>query len=248
MLQSRLLKRLRALHIPSFEKYYDYVFSDQEGKKELTNFLDVVTTNKTDFFREPRHFDYLVNTALPELLAKRSQDAGNTFRFWSSASSTGEEPYTLAMVLTEFFQQNNGFDFSILGTDISTRVLEHGRNAIYDQEKVEPVPLAMKRQYLMRSKEKNSRLVRIVPELRHMVSFKHLNLMDDDYGINQIMDVIFCRNVIIYFDRPTQEKVLNKLCRQLRPGGYVFMGHSETLNGLNVPLTQVAATIYRKLK
>jgi chemotaxis protein methyltransferase CheR len=246
MLQSRLLKRLRTLGKTSYREYYDYVFSSQGLNGELVNLIDVITTNKTDFFREPKHFDYLFQTVLPELINSRGAGVRRKVRIWSAGCSTGEEPYTLAMVLSEYAAACRGFQFTILATDISARVLEAAKIAIYDHQKAAPIPMALRKRYLLQSKDKSKRQVRIVSELRSTVHFQRLNFMDSDFGLRDTMDIIFCRNVIIYFDRPTQERVLNRLCRHLNPGGYMFMGHSETLNGLKVPLIQVAPTIYRR--
>ncbi|MCP4108461.1 MAG: protein-glutamate O-methyltransferase [Desulfobacteraceae bacterium] len=243
MLQARLQKRLRKLGIKTFEEYYDYVFSPAGVEKELANMIDVITTNKTDFFREPQHFDYLVQTVLPELISTRGMK--KKAMVWSAGCSSGEEVYTLAMVLSEFSYKFPGFQYSILGTDISTKVLKEAVVGIYDHEKVEPVPLTLRKKYLLRSKDKEKQLVRIAPELRSLVSFRRVNFMENDLGIREAVDIIFCRNVLIYFDRPTQEKVLNRLCRYLKPGGYMFMGHSETLSGLNVSLIPACSTVYK---
>ncbi len=248
MLQSRLQKRLRILGFDRFEPYLDFVFSPEGRKQELVTLIDSVTTNKTDFFREPKHFDFLTESALPELIRRRPAGRSKPAAIWSAGCSTGEEPYTIAMVLSEFASQLPGFDFSILATDLSSRVLEIARQAIYDEERVVPVAEPLKKKYLLRSRDRAKGLVRVVPELRRRVRFQRLNFMHRDFGIRTVMDVIFCRNVIIYFDRPTQEQVLNRLCSHLAPGGYVFMGHSETLNGLDVPLVPVATTVYRKAK
>jgi chemotaxis protein methyltransferase CheR len=246
MLQSRLLKRLRVSGKKTYEEYYEYVFSPQGASQELAHMIDVITTNKTEFFREPKHFDFLVQTALPELIRAYGTGIRQTAKIWSAGCSTGQEPYTLAMVLSEFASGYPGFDYLILGTDISTRVLEVAKLAIYDHEHVAPVDMALRKKYLLHSRDRSKRTVRIVPELRSRVRFRRLNFIDSDFGLREVMDIIFCRNVLIYFDRPTQEKVLNRLCRHLKPGGYVFMGHSETLNGLDVPLVSAGPTIYRK--
>ncbi|MHB9099219.1 MAG: CheR family methyltransferase [Syntrophales bacterium] len=248
MIEARFQKRLRHLGMTSFNEYCAYLFSPEGLEHELHHMIDTVTTNKTDFFREPSHFEFLVNTVLPEMTASRGAGAGKKLTFWSAGCSTGEEPYTLAMVINEFAQQcpNLGFSWSILATDISTKVLEKARQAVFDRERVIPVPDPLKRKYLLKSKDRNKGLVRIVPELRQMVDFRRLNFMDNDFGFRQKIDIIFCRNVIIYFDRPTQTRLLNKFCRQMVPGGYLFMGHSETLHGLDVPLIQVIPTVYRK--
>lgn len=246
MLEARLQKRLRTLGIGSFQDYADYLFSNDGAGPELVHLIDVVTTNKTDFFREPAHFDYLVNTALPGLATSRGTGFRKGLSLWSAGCSSGEEPYTLAMVLSEFAEQNQGFSYNILASDICTTVLDKAKTAIYLEERVEPVSLPFKRKYLLRGKDRQAGLVRIVPELRNRIRFRRLNFMDDDFGFREPFDIIFCRNVIIYFDKRTQERLINKFCRHLIPGGYLFMGHSETLSGLDVPLVQVASTIYRK--
>ena len=205
--------------------------------------INVVTTNKTDFFREPRHFDFLMQSALPELM--RLCGSG-TRSIWSAGCSTGEEPYTLAMVLSEFASRNAGFNFSLLATDISTSVLDRAVRGVYKEEKVEAVPLEFRKKYFMRSKDRGKGLVRVAPEVRLLVKFRRLNFLDHDFGLRELQDIIFCRNVIIYFDRPTQEKVLGRLCQHLIPGGYLFMGHSETLSSLDLPLVSVGPMVYRK--
>jgi len=243
MLEARLKKRLRALGIDSYEEYCDYLFSPEGMAMERVSMINVVTTNKTDFFREPKHFEYLVQNALPELI--RLYGTG-TKRIWSAGCATGEEPYTLAMVLSEYMIRNMGFHFSILATDISTAVLEKAIKGIYKEERVEAVPMELKRKYLRKSKDRSKKLVRVAPELRSLVSFRRLNFIDHDFGMRELQDIIFCRNVIIYFERHTQEKVLWRLYQHLIPGGYLFMGHSETLNSLDLPLVSVGPMIYRK--
>ena len=246
MLQSRLQKRLRVLSMESYDDYYDYVFSVQGREAELSHMIDAVTTNKTDFFREPKHFEYLVRTALPALLQAQSVGCPGVLRFWSAGCSTGAEPYTLAMVLSEFAARCAGFQYGIIATDISQRVLEEARAGIYTEEMVSPIPLILRKKYLLRSKNPRENVVRINAEIRSRVRFGRLNFMEENFRLQQDVDVIFCRNVLIYFDRATQEQVVNRLCRHLHTGGYLFLGHSETLNGLNVPLTQVYPTIYRR--
>jgi chemotaxis protein methyltransferase CheR len=212
-------------------------------KKEIVPLIDVVTTNKTDFFREPQHFDFLAGKALPEMAARN----GNQLLIWSAGCSTGEEPYTLAMVLSEYAETHPGFRFRILATDISTAVLAKAEKGVYTEEVISPVPAALKRKYFMRSRDRDSNRVRVVPELRQLVEFRRLNFMEDDYGLAEKADAIFCRNVIIYFDRPTQERILNKLSHHLVPRGYMFVGHAETLHDMNLPLAPVAPALYRRL-
>ena len=246
MLQSRLMKRLRFLGLTSYEDYYTYLFSDEGMQCELPFFVNQVTTNKTDFFREPSHYDYLVEHALPDLLKQYSFNTHRPLRLWSSACSTGEEPYTLSMVLSEFKESHKPFDFSILGTDISTSVLMHGVEGVYNEDRIQPVPLPFRKKYLLRSKDHQKRLVRIARELRAKVTFQQLNLIAQSYDIKERQDIIFCRNVMIYFDRVTQEAVLLNLCNNLSLKGYIFMGHSESLSGFRLPIEQVATSIYRK--
>jgi chemotaxis protein methyltransferase CheR len=247
MLQSRLQKRLRLLGIDSYAAYCDYVFSPAGVETELNHMIDAVTTNKTDFFRESKHFDSLVAVVLPKLL-EAGAAGSDRFNFWSAGCSTGAEPFSLAMVLSEFAAAHCRFRFSILATDISGRVLEEAKEGIYSEAAVAPVPLPLRKKYLLRNKNPQKGVVRITPELRTRVQFGRLNFMAADFGLPRVMDVIFCRNVLIYFDRNTQEQVVNRMCRYLRAGGYLFVGHSETLNGLKVPLTQVRPTIYRKME
>lgn len=248
MLECRLQKRLRRLGLHSYTEYCDYLFSNTGLESEMVHMIDMVTTNKTDFFREPSHFDYLVQKALPELTRSRGAGITRPLVIWSAGCSTGEEPYTLTMVLSEFSERypGLGLQFLILATDISSRVLEVAKRGIYDEERVSPIPMELRRKYLQRGKDKNKGLVRIVPELRRLVRYRRLNFMEGDFGMREPLDIIFCRNVIIYFDKETQEKLLIRFCRHLAPGGYMFIGHSESLSGLELPLAQAAPTIYRK--
>jgi chemotaxis protein methyltransferase CheR len=168
------------------------------------------------------------------------------FRFWSAGCSTGAEPYTLAMLLSEFAEKHGAFRYTVLGTDISQKVLKEAIQGVYEAQMAAPIPQDLRKKYLLRSKDRRKSVVRVAPEIRAVVKFRQLNFMDEDYGLRQSMDIVFCRNVLIYFDRPTQERVINRICHHLLPGGYLFIGHSETLNGLDIPLTQVKATIYRR--
>lgn len=246
MLAGRLAKRLRALGLASYREYCDYLF-EGDGSNELIHLFDVVTTNKTDFFREPSHFDYLTGTVLGELSRRTGAGKRRPLLLWSAGCATGEEPYTLTMVLREHCAAvGDDFSFAITATDISTRALETARRAIYPHERVVPVPPRLRNKYLLRSRDRGSDLVRVVPENRQLVSFQRLNFMDEQFDLPKPFDVIFCRNVIIYFDKETQERLVHKFCRHLQPGGYLFLGHSESLHGLNVPLTPVAPTVYRR--
>jgi chemotaxis protein methyltransferase CheR len=245
MLQSRLQRRLRQVGLTSLEQYQNHLFNLPKGADEWTEFINLVTTNKTDFFREPRHFDILAQTTLPGI--GRRAPSPWLVKVWCAGCSTGEEPYTLAMVLAEFQKGHPDFDFSILATDISTRVLEHAQNAIYDEDRITPIPAELQRRYLMRSRDRLHPRVRIVPELRNKVRFGRLNFMSAEYGLNEHFDVIFFRNVMIYFDKATQLAVLRKLCQHLKTGGGLFVGHSESLVGFDLPIRSIAASAFVKV-
>lgn len=249
MIEARLQRRLKKLGLKTYVDYCDYLFSPKGLEEELAFMIDEVTTNKTDFFREPAHFRFLTDRALPELMKKYGSVAGKSLNIWSAGCSSGEEPYTLAMVLKEFGERlrQSEFRFLILATDVSGAVLNKAEMAVYEEERVEPVPSEYRRKYFLRSKDASRGVVRVVPELRKHVKFRRLNFMDDDFGFKESQDIIFCRNVIIYFDRPTQERLLNRFCRSLSKGGYIFMGHSETLFGMDLPLVPVVPTVYKRV-
>lgn len=243
MLESRLQKRLRALGIETFSAYIDFVFSPEGRRDEIIHMIDAVTTNKTDFFREADHFEYLSGRILP----RASEEAqGRPLLFWSAGCSTGEEPYTLAMVLEEARERLPKLSYRIFASDLSTQVLDRAKTAVYESEKTDPIPLALKRKYLLKSKDPSAALVRVKPELRAKVSFARINLMDEAYPIKESFDVVFCRNVIIYFERKIQERILTKISSHIRPGGWLILGHSETLTGMDVPVKGVAPTIYQR--
>lgn len=244
MLESRLQKRLAALQMTSFKDYCDYLFSQQGQREEVVHMIDPVTTNKTDFFREPAHFDFLQAYVLPEFI---NNYPGRQLKIWSAGCSSGEEPYTLAMVLKEFAESKRVIDYSIFATDLSTRILNKAINAVYNEERIEAIPLSLKKKYFLKSKDSSKRTVRVVSPIRSKVNFGRLNFMDGQYEVQRDFDIIFCRNVIIYFDKQTQEKVINKLCVHLKRGGYFFLGHSESITNMSVPLQQIKPTIFRKI-
>jgi chemotaxis protein methyltransferase CheR len=243
MLEGRIKRRLKVLNLVSYRQYCDYLFDGNGRKAEVVPLIDVVTTNKTDFFREPRHFEFLAREVLPELMGHT--DARGAM-FWSAGCSTGEEAYTLGIVLSEFAQTHPGFRFHILASDISTVVLDKAELGVYAEETASAVPLALRRKYFLRGRDPQSCRVRVVPDLRRLIEFRRLNLMDPDYGLDRKVDVIFFRNVMIYFDRPTQQQILKKLCMRLAPGGHLFVGHAETLHDLDLPLVPIAPSLYRR--
>ncbi|MBC17885.1 Chemotaxis protein methyltransferase [Pseudodesulfovibrio profundus] len=243
LLQSRFQKRLRALGLQSYEEYCEYVFSEKGRAEERRHLIDVVTTNTTHFFREPKHWDIMNNIVLPEVW-RRGIGNGQPLKMWSAGCSSGEEPYTLCMILSEFANRNKGFDYTVLATDISTEILQKAKRAIYSMEKADEIPMEMKKKYLLKSK--NKPLIKIDASLRNKVRFQQLNFMEN-FKLQEMQDIIFCRNVVIYFDRDTQVVLFNKFCNNLKQGGYLFIGHSESLSGMRLPLKQVAPTVFQRL-
>ena len=239
LLVSRLSKRLRTLELDSFQEYYDMV-SGQTESDEFTLLLDLVSTNKTDFFREPKHFDFLREQIMPTLQSSRR------IRVWSSASSSGEEPYTIAMTLYDSGPDPDRWDFKILASDISTRVLARAASGVYEEERVRELPPDVVTRHFLRGKGERAGMIKVKPHLTQMVRYRRINLMDENFPIKAPLDLIFCRNVMIYFDRPTQAQLVNKFYRYLKPGGYLFIGHSESLQRLDQPFKAIAPTIYQK--
>jgi chemotaxis protein methyltransferase CheR len=245
MVEGRLRRRVRALDLADLNDYARHFFDRGHLEEELPHLIDCVTTNKTDFFREPSHFEFLRNVAVPALLKLHANRTAN-LKIWSSACSTGAEAYTIAMVLQELSEQRRDFRFSILGTDISTDVLREAKSAIYPTAFIEPVPAALRQRYVLVAKQAGRGVARIAPELRSLTRFERLNLMDPHYPVDQDVDVIFCRNVLIYFDKPTQQAVVERLASHLRPGGYLLLGHSESMAGGGVAgISQIVPTVFQ---
>jgi chemotaxis protein methyltransferase CheR len=243
MLEGRLRRRVAALGLPSLNAYCDYFFEEGECDAELVHLIDVATTNKTDFFREPAHFDFMTRTALPAL----AEAGRRQVKLWSAAASVGAEAYTLAMVMEEFRRCAHGPDYSILATDICTEVLAQGTSGRFPKAMIDPVPMDLRRRYLLQSRDPRADEVRVTPALRSKIGFARLNLMDSAYPVGDDMDFIFCRNILIYFDKLTQERVLARLCDHLRPGGYLVLGHSESAVGVALPVTAVVNTIFQRV-
>lgn len=249
LLEGRLAKRLRALGFNSYEEYADFLFSKDGEARELGHFISVISTNKTDFFREANHFVLLVSNVLPELMSIHEKIYQSTLKVWSAGCSSGEEPYTLAMVIDNYLSSSeySHYSFEVYATDISQSVLDTAVNAVYPQEKsASVISEEFKKKYLMHSKDPAKGLVKLVPELRRKVRFGLLNLMEPSFPMPYDMDIIFCRNVLIYFSRENQKSIIQKLMKHLRHGGFLFLGHSESITGLNLDLITIAPTIYRK--
>lgn len=242
MLESRLNKKVRSMGLPSYKDFLDLIFAGHDDSHDLRQVIDLITTNKTDFFREPVHFQFLTG----QFLTSHVNDGNRrSLKIWSAGCSTGEEPYSIIMTLEEFKKQRPDLTYSILASDLSTRVIQAAHHGIYDVEKTAPIPLDLKRRYFLRSTS-NPLLVRIKPEYRKKLQFRRINFMDDNFGLPKAdLDIIFCRNVLIYFDKATQERVIRKFCAHLKPGGILFLGHSESIIGMDLPLIQVRPTIYK---
>ena len=243
LLQCRLQKRLKSLNHNNFKEYVDYVFSTQGLQEEVSQMIDAVSTNKTDFFREPVHFDFLLESGIKDYIERSGK---NKLSIWSAGCSSGEEPYTISMVMKEFSAYNRLIDFNILATDISDSVLQHAVTGIYAEEKTRIIPFDYKKKYLLKGKNGYSNKVRMSPELRSKIDFRKYNLLTTDYTPLGKFDIIFCRNVLIYFERDIQHRLLNQFCKSLNNGGYLFLGHSESITGYTLPLKHIRPTIFFK--
>ena len=244
LVDSRLAKRIRELGLDSFAAYYHHVVDDWDGE-ELIQMLDRISTNETHFFREPRQFEFLGNRIVADWAAEAA--AGTRSRrivVWSAGCSTGEEPYSLAMTLREHFPLSAGWEIEILATDLSTRVLDCARAAIWPIAKAEEVPPKYLKSFMLRGIGAQAGKMKITPEIRSMVRFERLNLNDDDYPLSGRFDLILCRNVLIYFDAPSRLRVIRRLLNHLAPAGYLFVGHAESLNGITDQVSPVMPTVY----
>ncbi|MCE1188877.1 MAG: protein-glutamate O-methyltransferase CheR [Ignavibacteria bacterium] len=246
MIQGRLMPRVRQLSLTSFDEYFALLFSESNNGAELVHAIDVLTTNKTFFFREPYHFATMTELALPEL-RKMGYGKQLPLAAWSAGCSSGEEAYTMAIQIEEF-SVKDPVNYRIYATDISTKMLNKAKGGIYSQDEIPEVPQDILRRYFLRSKNRTTNQVRVIPELRAKISFGIYNLMDDVRPFPELVQIIFCRNVLIYFDKETQFKVLSRLVQQLCVGGYLFHGHSESVIGMDLPLERVETTVYRKVK
>ena len=244
LVNARLGKRLRATHLTSVRDYCELLQGPQR-EDELSHLIDAISTNHTFFFRENSHFDYVRTHVVPEMLQRQRTERWSRFYAWSAACSSGEEPYSLAITLSEALQGSN-WPWQIECTDISYRILEKAQAAIYKQEVVAKMPPAYAQTYFQRGIGPQEGNFRVKAELRQHVRFKQLNLLEGTVPFQDLFQVIFCRNVMIYFDRPTQEELVNKLARRLVPGGYLMVGHSESLTGIKHPLQLVRPAIYRR--
>lgn len=241
---ARLAKRIRKGGFASFKDYCDYVMEDKSGE-EVVRLLDCISTNLTYFFREPKHFDFLAQSALGEILERKSRTRDRELRLWSAGCASGEEPYSLAVTIMEALGSLDRLKVTIYATDISTRALRTAVAGVYTDERVANIPLALKRRYFQKGQNSWEGHFRVKRHIREMIRFSRLNLMEP-FPFDTALDVIFCRNVMIYFDRYTQEQLVGKFYAHLAGGGYLFVGHSESLTGVKRSFRYVMPSVYLK--
>ncbi len=240
---ARLSRRLRALNLSSFTEYYDFLTSSEDSQTELVHLINRITTNKTDFFREKHHFDFLSNELFPVIIGAAEKSGQKRLRIWSAGCSSGEEPYTLAMTVHNSFKNLRGWDIKILATDLDTDILSRAAAGVYPTQTVAPIPPEYLRSYFRQTREGYE----VVPELKNMIAFRKLNFMSPSFPMKRPFDIIFCRNVIIYFDAETKATLMGKFHHHLKDNGYMFIGHSESLMGMKDKFKYMKNTIYQKI-
>ena len=246
MVESRLRKRFRQVGENSFSAYCRHLFDEGGLEDEMVHIIDAITTNKTDFFREVEHLVLMERHLVPELLQRRRQERP-TLKIWSAASSNGAEAYSIAMILQDMIDRGHRFRHAILGTDISTAVLQTAREAIYPVAAIEPVPQRLAERYVLRGRSPDrGDQVRIVPAIRKRVLFERMNLMDATYPYDRDVDIVFLRNVLIYFNKVDQEAVVARLLGHVRPGGFLIVGHSESMVVREGSVRQIASGVFQK--
>jgi len=245
LIVGRLAKRLRELGLKRFEDYYHKI--QESGPDEVQILLNLISTNETHFFREPRHFDLLWQVIFPEWKA-----AGETavrpkkIRVWSAACSTGEEPYSLAMILLDYFPFASGWEIEIVATDISTQVLDQARQGIWALEKKKEIPEKYLKAFMLKGSGSQEGKIKADPEIRSLIHFSWMNLNENNYPIVGSFDMVFCRNVLIYFDQESKTAVTGRMLDRLSPGGYLFLGHAESLVfGDNKRVKTIIPTVYQ---
>jgi chemotaxis protein methyltransferase CheR len=261
MLASRLSRRLRHLGIASFAEYYEYVRKLPADGEEVRELINCVTTNKTSFFRERHHFDFLAKTVVPEIQDAVRHGVPKSIRIWSAACSTGEEPYSIAITLLEALQASSpvlhrpgvsgtsplhgSWKIEIVASDIDTAVLATAARAIYSLDELDSVSQPLHKKYFLCGKDDMRGKVKVKPDLTRLVQFKRINLQDNRWPLDDLFDVIFFRNALIYFNQDTQDVFLRKMARLLKPNGYLFLGNSEHIPWLNDIFMPLNQTMYR---
>lgn len=239
LVKARIQKRMRTLGIESYEEYIEVVRRDTNGE-ELQQLLEAISTNVTSFYREKHHFSFM-----RDVLEEWAGAGRQKLRVWSSACSTGEEPYTIAIEILEAVG-NNRWDIKILATDLATKVLREVQAGVYSRQKVEPVPAVLRQRYLTRVAGPGAEQYAVSEKLKQLLLVRQFNLTHFPYAVTGPMDMVFCRNVMIYFDRPTRAKIIHEFSRIVRPGGYLFVGHSESLSGMSAGFHLVKPSVYRR--
>ena len=242
---SRLTKRLRILNIKTFEEYYQYISQDRNSQ-EITAMINRITTNVTSFFRENHHFQVLRDIVLPRLIEKGTASGKRKVRIWSAGCSTGQEPYSIAMTLADFFRGHVGWDIKILATDLDTEVLSTGERGVYSNDSLSKVPQEQLRRFFKKGTGENKEFFQAIQQIRNMILFRQLNLTSEKFPLRGPLDAIFCRNVIIYFDSQTKTKLIGKYSQLLGNDGYLFMGHSESLIAMKEKFNYIHNTVYQK--
>ncbi|MCW7492123.1 protein-glutamate O-methyltransferase CheR [Leptospira sp. 2 VSF19] len=247
MVQSRLNARLRTLGITSFENYVAKLKLDPKfATDEMQELINRITTNKTDFFRENHHFEFLKNQYFPALEQAAANGGQKNLRIWCSASSTGEEPYSIAITVYDYFQTKPGWNCKIYASDIDTQVIATAKKGVYRDERLEPVSDALKAKHFIKTVEKDIVYYEAKPHLKALIDFRQINLLHFPFPISEKLDLIFCRNVVIYFDKPTQKTLFQNFELSLKPKGYLILGHSETMFGISDSFKFLGHTIYQK--
>ncbi len=246
LVRARFGKVIRQRNMSGFKEYFAWMQSDTTGEA-LREVMNAISTNLTSFFRENEHFQFLASTLIPKLEQSGNRVGGKIrLRGWSAGCSTGEEVYTMSMTISESVTRMEEWDVKLLATDIDTEVVAHGQRGVYLKDRVNGIPPALVKKYLNSvTDEKGKPAYQMRPELRKMITFRHLNLFSE-WPFRNKFNFIFCRNVMIYFDRPTQEALINRYYDNLAPGGYLFIGHSESLSGVNHRFEYVKPTIYMR--
>jgi chemotaxis protein methyltransferase CheR len=246
LVKARLTKRLTKTGLNSFNDYYNYVTKTDKTGKELIHLIDNISTNKTDFFREKKHFDYLNTTLLPDLISSKEKNKNRKLRIWCAASSSGEEPYTLAMTVFNHIKPDNGWDVKILATDISTRILQRAIDGVYKTELLNDVPSGLTSAHFAEVFVDNTNCYKAKDHLKDIITFRRFNLMTEKFPFKYPFDFIFCRNVMIYFDPETQHRLVKKFYNFLPKNGYLFIGHSETLSKSDNDFKYIQPAVYQR--
>ncbi len=246
LVKARLSKRLTKTGIGSFEQYYKFVTKHDKNGEELVHLLDSISTNKTDFFREAKHFDFLNTKLLPDLIQKKEKVKNKTIRVWCAASSSGEEPYTLAITILNHINPNDGWNIKILATDISTKILQRAIRGIYTIDSLKGISPAIVSAHFKRVVIDKSNCFQAKDHLKKIITFRRFNLMTPNFPFRNPFDFIFCRNVMIYFDTETQHKLILKFYNCLPKDGYLFIGHSETLARKTHGFKYTQPAVYQK--